>query len=56
MGIPDATPDDAYDAGDSDVDWDQVDVVAQQIDLIEAIEDPDERLAAAKAWAADLAR
>jgi hypothetical protein len=36
-------------------DWSKVDEVQAQIDEIEAIEDPAERKAAAKAWAAKLA-
>lgn len=53
--IPDATPEDSYDADDHLVDWSQVDVVAGQIADIQAIEDDAERLAAAKRWAAEMA-
>ena len=51
----DITPDDAYSEGDEEVDWSQVDRVASQVESIQEIEDPDERLEAAKAWAAELA-
>jgi hypothetical protein len=51
----DITPDDVYTEGDDEVNWDQVDRVASQISSIEEIDDPEERLEAAKAWAAELA-
>ena len=51
----DIDPDDAYSAGDDEVDWSQVDRVAEQIGQIQDIEDDGDRLAAAKQWAADLA-
>jgi hypothetical protein len=49
-------PDDDAAAFDdiAEVDWSQVDRVQEQIDEIEAIEDPAERKAAAKRWAAEL--
>lgn len=50
----DGGPDDTYTEGDEDIDWSNVEVVAEQIDAINAIDDPAERLAAAKAWAAEL--
>ena len=53
--IPDAEPDDGYSADDTDVDWSNVDDVAKQVAFINAIGDPAARLAAAKAWAAELA-
>ncbi|MET0786324.1 MAG: hypothetical protein ABWY25_06420 [Paenisporosarcina sp.] len=51
----DSTPDDAYSAGDEDVNWDQVERVASQIESINAIDNPHERLEAAKTWAKELA-
>lgn len=50
----DITPDDVYTEGDDEVDWSQVDRVASQIESIQEIDDDDERLEAAKAWAAEL--
>lgn len=52
--IPDATPDDSFDPDDHLVDWSNVDTVAAQIEAINAITDPAERLEAAKRWAAEL--
>ena len=49
-------PDDdaaAFDDWDEQ-DWSDVELVAEQIEAIEAIEDPVQRKAAAKAWAAAL--
>lgn len=50
----DIEADDVYTEGDDEVNWDQVETVASQIESIEAIEDSDERLDAAKAWASEL--
>jgi len=50
----DITPDDVFTDGDADVDWSQVERVQGQVESIDAIEDDDERLAAAKAWAEEL--
>jgi hypothetical protein len=51
----DITPDDVYTEGDEDVDWSEVDLIDSQIQDIQDIDDGDERLEAAKAWAAELA-
>ena len=50
----DITPDDVYTEGDDKVNWDQVEAVASQIASIEAIDEPDERLEAAKTWVSEL--
>jgi hypothetical protein len=52
--IGDMEPDDAHSDGDEEVDWSQVEKVQAQVDSIDSIEYDDERLDAAKAWAADL--
>ena len=54
-------PEEIYDAGESfavgddEVDWSQVDTLAEQIQRINAIEDDNERLEAAMRWADELA-
>jgi hypothetical protein len=50
----DITPDDVYTEGDDEVNWDQVETVASQIESIEAIDEPNERLEAAKQWVSEL--
>jgi len=50
----DITSDDVYTEGDSDVNWDQVDEVAEQIEAIQFIPDDEERLKAAKQWVNEL--
>ena len=50
----DDTLDDVYTVGDDQVDWSRLKEIAEQIEDIRAIEDPAERLAAAKAWVAEL--
>lgn len=50
----DSSVDDVFTIGDEDVDWSQVEVVAEQIEQIRSIEDDDERLAAAKQWVVEL--
>lgn len=50
----DSSPDDTYTVGDEDVDWSKVEKLDSQIQSIQAIEDADERLAAAKSWASEL--
>jgi hypothetical protein len=50
----DITPDDVYTEGDEDVNWDQVDELAEQIEAIQFIPDDADRLAAAKSWVAEL--
>lgn len=52
----DIDEDDAFDPDDGDVNWDQIELLARQIEDIQGMEDPDQRLAAAKAWAAELAQ
>lgn len=50
----DITPEDVFTPGDEEVDWSRVEELKTQIDEIQAIEDPEVRLSAAKAWAAEL--
>jgi len=50
----DSGPDDSYSAGDDKIDWSRVEELKEQIDEIQEIEDSEERLEAAKAWAIDL--
>lgn len=50
----DIDPDDAYDPLDEEVDWSQLETLVDQVTAIQSIEDPDERLAAAREWAAQL--
>ena len=50
----DIEPDDTYSEGDEEIDWSQVDRVDSQISSIQAIEDDDERLEAARNWAVEL--
>jgi hypothetical protein len=50
----DITSDDVYTEGDEDVNWDQVEAVASQIDSIQAIENDQDRLEAAQIWATEL--
>lgn len=47
--------DDEADANDVDVNWSQVNEVRVQIATIEAIEDDEERMLAAKEWHRELA-
>lgn len=46
--------DDVFTVGDEEIDWTQLDRLGSQIDSIQAIEDPEARLQAAKDWAAEL--
>jgi len=50
----DIDTDDVFTPGDEEVDWTRVEQVAGQIEFINSIEDPDERLEEAKGWAAEL--
>jgi hypothetical protein len=50
----DITPDDAFTPGEEEVDWSRVEELKEQIDEIQNIENPDERLQATKEWAARL--
>lgn len=50
----DDTPDDVVTAGDDEVNWEEVDVLEEQIEEIEDIDDDQERLEAAIDWAAEL--
>ena len=50
----DIEPEDVAAEEDTDVDWSQVEKLASQIDSIETIERDDERLEAARKWAAEL--
>lgn len=50
----DITPDDVFTVGDEAVDWSQVERLASQIESINAIDDPEERLTAAKNWAYEM--
>lgn len=52
---PDGDADDAYDPEDGSVDWTHVDELTAEHERILSIEDPDERLAAARAHVAELA-
>jgi hypothetical protein len=54
MKFDDINSDDVFTDGDEEVNWDLVDMVDSQIDDINAIEDEDERLAAAKKWVEEL--
>jgi hypothetical protein len=51
----DIDPDDSVDEGDEATDWSSVDAVQEQVDAINAIEDDDERVAAAQRWSRELA-
>jgi hypothetical protein len=50
----DMTKDDAYCVGDEEVDWSKVEEVAEQIRSIQAVENDEQRLAAAQTWVAKL--
>lgn len=50
----DISPDDVFTVGDEDVSWAEVERLASQIESIDAIEDPEERLTAAKNWAYEM--
>jgi len=52
--IGDIDADDVFDPDDGDINWDKVETVQQQVDEINAIEDPDEQLVAAAEWASNL--
>jgi hypothetical protein len=52
--IGDIDADDVHDDNDGEVDWSNVEKVASQVESIDAIDYDDERLEAAKAWAAEL--
>jgi len=50
----DDTPDDVTTVGDEEVNWDQVEEVAEQIESIQFIPDDQDRLSAAIQWASEL--
>jgi len=52
--IGDIDSDDTHDDDDHTIDWSNVDAVQEQIDAVNAVEDEDERTAAAQRWAAEL--
>ena len=55
VDIGDVEPDDAHDDDDGNIDWSRIDELDQQMQAIHAIEDEDERTAAAEKWAAEMA-
>lgn len=46
----DDTLDDVFTVGDELIDWSRLKEIAEQIAEIQSIDDPDDRLEAAKAW------
>jgi hypothetical protein len=50
----DDTPEDAVSEGDEEVNWDQVEELAEQIEAIQFIGDDQERLKAAEQWVTEL--
>lgn len=50
----DDTRDDVFTVGDELIDWSRLKEVAEQIAEIQSIDDPDDRLSAAKAWVAEM--